>query len=370
MPFNRLAASARPDRERWVSLEALPRGQYSVQVRATDLVRRMMAAKTHDAQAIFISDPFDPQCGLMNEDGTAGELLLPWRTTALALRGTEHLGSIQLPGGSHNRIFGRADEAVMVVWNEKPVEEVIYLGEDVRQIDLWGRSSTPAPQGHRQAIQVGPLPTFVVGVNKAIAQWRVDFCFDRTRIPSIFGRKHSNGFQLTNHFLRGVGGSAELVVPEAWWAQPRRTSFRLDAGEKLVSPFQVMPPYSADSGRHKVRVDFQLQADRLYQFSVYRHIDVGLGDVYIEVETRLGGMEELEIVQRLVNQTGRKVSYRCQLFIPNRRRLTTQIIDLGPGQDVKTYHLAEGKELIGKTLWLRAAEVDGPRILNYRFVVK
>ena len=47
--------------------------------------------------------------------------------------------------------------------------KTIYLGEDVRQVDLWGRAR-PVPsenQGSfkRQKIEVGVLPTFVTGVN-------------------------------------------------------------------------------------------------------------------------------------------------------------------------------------------------------------
>ena len=38
-----------------------------------------------------------------------------------------------------------------------------------------------------------------------------------------------------------------------------------------------------------------------------------------------------------------------------------------PDRDEKLYRLADGKELIGQTLWLRAQEIGGPRVLNYRF---
>lgn len=80
---------------------------------------------------------------LSDEDGGPTELLLPWRTTALALAGTEYLGSLQLPGGSTNHIFARGDEVVMVVWNTEPVEEVVYLGQDIEQSDVWGRRVAP-----------------------------------------------------------------------------------------------------------------------------------------------------------------------------------------------------------------------------------
>ena len=116
-----------------------------------DLVRRMIAAKIHGAEGIFCSDPFDAECGLMEQDGTPGELLLPWRTTALMLGGAKYLGAVDLPGGSPNAVFARPGDAVMVIWNPRPQDEPVYLGANIRQVDLWGRVTQPAERGRRPA---------------------------------------------------------------------------------------------------------------------------------------------------------------------------------------------------------------------------
>ena len=103
------------------------------------------------------------------------ELLLPWRAAASMLSGTKFLGAIQLPNGSDNRIFVRPDgQAVMVVWNEKPTQEILYLGKDIHVVDLWGRSTSPAQQDNQQVIEVGPLPTFVSGLRRRLPAggWR------------------------------------------------------------------------------------------------------------------------------------------------------------------------------------------------------
>ena len=363
-----LATTGRPGLERWVALMALHRDQYSLEVRAADLVRRMMAAKIHGAEGIFFADPFDADRGLLNDDGTPGELLLPWRTAAQALGGAEYLGSIALPNGSRNHVFSRDGSAVMVVWNDKPGQEVLYLGDRVRQVDLWGRGRAPAVRGHRQVIEVGPLPSLVVGINEPIARWRMDFAFDRETIPSIFGEKHRNGFRLKNHFPAGAGGRATLVTPDDWIVDPRTVPFQLAGGESGQYNFEMLLPYSASSGRHKMRVDFEVNAEKDYRFSVYHRMDVGLGDVSVELITLLNDRGELEVQQRMVNQTDKPASFQCQLFAPNRRRLSSRIIELGRGFDLKTYRIPGGKELVGKTLWLRAEEINGPRILNYRFV--
>ena len=150
----------------------------------------------------------------------------------------------------------------------------------------------------------------------------------------------------------------------------KQTTSQLAPGVELQHHFDIMLPYNASSGRQKVRVDFQLQAERPYRFSVYRQMDIGLGEVYVEIATGLNDRGELEVEQRLVNATDDPVSFGCQLYVPDRRRLMTQIIGLVGADDLKIYRLPDGKELLGKTLWLRAQEIGGPRMLNYRFVAE
>jgi len=356
---------------RWIVLQPLPRQSQTVQLRAADLAERMLAAKVHGADAIFCPNPFDPDCGLMQADGTPGELLLPWRTTALALAGAKYLGSIALPGGSPNYVFARGQDALMVVWNDKPTEEPLDLGENLQQTDVWGRHAVPATVHGRQVVRVDRLPTFLSGLSEPIARWHIDFKFAHERIPSVFGRPHENSLCVRNPFPGEVAGRATLVVPDGWKIAPKAMSFRLGAGEQWQQPLEITLPFNADSGRQPVRVDFEIHhGEHVRLFSVYRWIEVGLGEVYIEVATRLSEQGHLEVVQRFINQSEQRVSFLCELYAPDRRRLATQVSKLGRGQDAQVYSLPDGKQLLGKTLWLRAGERDGPRTFNYRFAAK
>jgi hypothetical protein len=186
----------------------------------------------------------------------------------------------------------------------------------------------------------------------------------------VFGRPHDNAFQVTNSFSRGAGGVATLVVPEGWDVEPREIKFRLAAGEQAKYRFQITLPYNAASGSHLIRVDFKVRADQVCEFSVYRHLNVGMGEVHVDVATRLNPQGELEVQQRFTNKGTSQVSFRCQLFAPGRRRLKSQVIGLVQGSNVQAYVLPDGRELLGKTLWIRAEEMNGPRVLNYRFVAE
>jgi hypothetical protein len=362
-----LAAAKSPGLRRWVVLQPVARSSYSVSDRAIDLVQRMTAAKIAGAEGVFVPDPFGAEHGLLNEDGSPGELFLPWRTTALMLGGSESLGTLTLPGGSQNHVFARSGDAVMIAWRHKPLLESLPLGENTRQIDLWGRQLPVKKADDGLAVEVGPQPTFVTGLNKEVTRWQIGFRLLADRLPSVFGQRHRNGFDVKNSFPQGVEGTVTLVGPAGWNLQPQRVSFRLAVGETLRQPLDVLLPDNTGSGPHTLRADFEVVTDRSYRFSVYRPIHVGLGDVRIETATRLNEDGELEVQQRLVNDSNLRANFRCQLYAPDRRRMTTQVVVLGRGSDLKIYRLPDGKQLLGKDLWLRAEETDGPRVLNYRF---
>jgi hypothetical protein len=355
---------------RWVSLEPLSQQEYSTETRASDLIHRMLAAKMAGAEGVFVTDPFSESGGLMNADGTPSELLLPWRTTALVLAGSQYLGNINLPNGSQNYVFERDGEVMMVVWNHRNIQECINLGESVRVTDVWGRRTTPKRSGANSVIDVGPLPGFVTGIHPGILRWNMSVKLERSAIPSVFGITHDNGLAVRNTFGQGVSVKARLDLPESWKVAPRLLDFKLATGEDTLQPFGIALPYDASSGRVPVRIDFEVSADQHYTFSVYRQLDVGEDDVTLDVISHLNDRGELEIEQSVINSTDQTVSFKCFLYIPDRRRLMTQVIELTRDRDRKIYRLPEGTELLGKTLWLRAEEINGNRTLNRRFVAE
>ncbi len=354
---------------RWLTLKPLAKSTYDAETRAHDLVLRMLEAKVHDRDAIFVSDPFDVEHGLMNRDGTPDELLLPWVVAARMLSGAQYLGSLVLPNGSYNHVFERDEEAIMVTWNDKPTKEVLYLGDKVQLVDLWGRSTTVSDiqveQGRKQELEVGTLPVFVTGMNLAVARWRLAFTFDHTQLASIFGRPQITTMRFRNTFTRGLGGTVWLEVPDVWELSYRSANFKLAMEEEREQPFEVVLQNIASSGVQRVRVDFDVTADRRYRFSAYREMQVGLGEVVVELETWLDDDGKLIVEQHLSNNSKERLSLNCTLFVPGRRRHRLQVIELGGIEVTDAYVLPNGKELLGKTLWLRAEEMDGPRVLNY-----
>ena len=136
------------------------------------------------------------------------------------------------------------------------------------------------------------------------------------------------------------------------------------------SPFEIALPLGASTGPQDVRLDFDLSADRRLQFSVYRQLQIGLGQVTLQTSTRLDDDGTLIVQQQTKNNTDQKVSFRFLLYAPNRRTKRSEVIELVQGQDQKTYHYPNGRALLGRTLWLRAEEMQGPRVFNHSFVAE
>jgi len=364
-----IKAAEQPQVHRWVTIRPLPATRYDPATRSADLVRRMLSAKISKADVIFLADPFDPSTGIMNMDGTPNELFPTWCLATRLIGGAHYLGSLQLPGHSTNYVFAKGDVAMMIIWNPTATTETLYLGQDVRQIDAWGRETTVprtnTPTGPKQQLEVRPSPTFVVGLHPVITKWRIACGFENERLRGVFGRAQSLVVRFNNTFAKGVRGTLRLEVPKTWRLPLREAGFKTAAGETFERSFEVMLHTDANSGSQPVRIDFDLMADRRYRFSVFRDLKVGSDDIDVTFHTWLDDQDRLIVEEQFINKSDAKVSFNCLLFAPQRRRLSRQIFDLESGQVTTTFVLPRGKELIGKTLWIRAEEIGGARLLNY-----
>jgi hypothetical protein len=358
--------------------------------RATAFVHRLIAAKLHGADAIIIPRPFDDENGLMSAAGMPAELLLPWRTTAAMLGGAQYIGQLRLPSRSENCVFLRPDgQVVMVAWNKRPTREVLYLGNKVRTFDIMGCSQPALLQGQEQAIDIGPTPTFVLGLNEAIARWRMNVKFEKTGIPSIFSRPHHNSLTFKNFFPQGVGGSVKIVVLQEqearaattpkdaaavtgfaldrWTIEPPQTAFQLAADAEMRFPFDIKLK-NALFGRQPIRIDFTVEADERLEFSVYGEMEVGTEDLTLDVRSHLDKEGTLIVEQLMTNRTKQLADFKCHLRSKGHQPQRMQVYRLGREPDRKVYRIPDGRDLIGKELLLEIEELNGPRILNYRFV--
>ncbi len=232
------------------------------------------------------------------------------------------------------------------------------------------------------------MPTFVLGLSEPVVRWRMALQFEHDHVESIFAKPHPNAVQFQNFFPQGVGGTISIVAPQSredrlagdentlegrslasdrWSIEPPQGTFNLGIGEAKSFPFEVRLK-NAIFGEQPMRVDFVVDAEEQYHFSVFRNMWVGTGDVTIDVKTHLEKDGMLIVEQLMTNNSDRSVDFKCNLYAKGRRRQRSQVYRLGPTIDRKVYRYPNGAELVGKELTLEAEEIGGERVLKYRFV--
>jgi hypothetical protein len=296
------------------------------------------------------------------------------------LGGTAYLGPLDLPQGDQIHCFGRKGEYVGVLAGRKPGQETVYLGTELRTLDLWANSRacpptidcgagvSPAPPlaSPRSVLTVEQLPTFLVGLDGPITEWQLGVALSPNRLPSVPSAITPVALELKNSFPQAISGRVGIHGPQNWYIEPRTAEFRLAPAAPWKQRLEVALPNDVVGGRQMIQLDFEIQADRLYRFTMFRPLEVTLGDVHFEGQALLDSRGEMAVRQTLINQGKRPAAFRCDLLVPDRRRQSTEVLIQPSGKSEVTYRLADGEQLLGKALWLRAEEIDGPRVLNYR----
>ncbi len=363
--------------DRWVVLQPLPPGKHPLENRVRHLVETMLAATWGGAEAVFLGVPIADEQGLVADDGSPRELFLPWRTTALALAGARPLEQLQLPGGSTGHVLVRDHDAVMVLWSPKPTNETVSFGDKIRHLDVWGIPQPIILEQTVQRIHVTPLPSFLLGLNKSIALWRREVRLERNRIASIFNQRQPNALEFRNTLEQSATGKVALESPKGWGIRPEQFEFSLKPGETFKQNLEMTLPNNVLAGPHDLGVEFEILLDptptspqQHHRFKVVCPVHVGVASVAMEFTTRLNPQGDLEIEQRTINEGTRSISLRCELFVPERQRLSAQVTASPRSPTLTQYRLPDGRKLLGKTLWLQAQEVGGAESLNYQFVAQ
>lgn len=363
------------DPRTWMLLDPVSRSQYDRDARIRDLVLRMATVRSHRVQAAFVSDPRDPEHGLLRGDGRPGELLLPWRTTARLIGNLRHVGSLQLRSKSANAVFAGNDRAVMMVWSAEPTEEKIFLGNNVRSIDVWGRvTQLPLEMENGQQVQrvqIGPIPRFIVGADPTLLALRMSVALDRTRLDCLLGQVQKMAVSFTNPTRDGLVGDLRVIQPEAWKIESPRRSWETLPGRSNSSAFNVILGNSAKIGVYEVPIQFEIQTVPIKRITVHRWVTVGPEGVEIKVDTRLARGGDLIVQIEITNRTDRTQSYDCMLFPEKDRQYQRRFITVEPGETIRRpIFWRNGKELVGRTMLLRAEEQDGRRVVNYEIQVR
>jgi hypothetical protein len=165
-----------------------------------------------------------------------------------------------------------------------------------------------------------------------------------------------------------LAGPLASAFNSSWTVFPSRGEFALSADESVEFPLEIVLK-GATYGEQPIRIDFEVDAEQTYVFSVFRTMHVGLGEITVALDSHLDENGTLVVEQRMVNLGNRLVDFNCYLYADGYRRQRAQVYRLGREENLKKYLFPNGATLVGSELLLEAVEVDGSRILKYEFTV-
>ncbi|WP_146599501.1 hypothetical protein [Novipirellula aureliae] len=363
------------DAKTWILLNPLPKGRYDRDTRILDLIQRMATVRKHRVEAAFVSNPHDSETGLLTSDSRPDEMLLPWRTTAQLIGDLRQMGSLKMRSRANSIIFAGETRAVLMVWADNPTEELIYLGEDVYAIDVWGKTSELPLENYEnrqvQRVKIGKLPTFLVDVDPDLLAFRMSVELKQTQLDSILGQTQPLELKFKNPVRDGLAGNVRIRSPMSWKFEQPSLNWELIGGRDTTEPFNVVLDNSAKVGRYELALDFELQTIPPKRFTVYREINVGPHGLELKATTDILEGGQLKVEVEMQNHSEKPLLYDCMVFPQSGRQYQRRFISVEPGETVRRdFYWSDGAELIGTTLLLRAGEQDGHRILNYEIPVR
>ncbi len=317
-----------------------------------------------------MSDPRDPETGLLRENGRPGELLLPWRTTSRLIGNLRKVGSLQLRSGAQNSVFVGSDRAVLMLWSAEPTEERIYLGEYIQSVDVWGKvTNLPVEVSGNQPFQrvkIGPMPTFIIGADPKLLAFRMSVEIEQKQLDSLLGQMQKLSVSFTNPTRESLVGEMRVLAPESWTVEAPVRSWEALPGRSAREDFRIVLSNTAKIGQYEVPIQFELDTVPPKTITVYRNVNVGPDGLDLKVTTRLLRSGELRVEIELTNHSTRPQPYDCMLFPPPGRQYQRRLLTVQPGETItRKFYWPDGDELVGQKMLLRATEQDGQRILNY-----
>ncbi len=370
LPFY-LAGKAHAGTTKWLTLNLLSAKNYALLDRVRDLTERITAMKKLGVTAAFVTKPMDADVGLFNSNFEPQAISVPWRTLNQHLSSALYVGQIAMPSRSINHVFQNDSMGVMILWNETENTERLYLGDQVDAVDLWGRA-VPVIQHQlvsgavEQSVEVGPWPIIVRGVNLEIARFRMQFNLGTASLQSLAGRGQSVPITLGNPFGKVIRGTMALTAPTLIEKGHSMIPIQISPDRQLEKEYPLELRSDVSAGKHEVRFDFQIDADRTEHFSTYHELTVGFDD--IDFQWQLQKLSDTAVLLRLAatNKANAETTFQCKLFPPPYPYQHFQLDKLPPGNSSRELLLQLPKVEDGAEYWIRCEEVGTRRTLNYR----
>lgn len=363
-----IAGAGRQKRENlWATVEPLPASVYPRELRLADLARRLVETYAQDVAAVFMAAPWIIDPSVSAAGVLPQEDFLVLRTVADVLGGSDPVGAMILDDHVQCRVFDRLGSAVLCVWDDQAPPEgsprTLMLGDNIRQVDIWGRELPVKPAGKGQTVLIGPSPTFLLNATPWLLEFRRHFRVQPTVVEAGFEKLQLQVSFRNPHRVR-INGQLRLLLPKGWEIRPSRLNYSLAPGEVFEQQLQVQFPLNAPARIMPLVGEFTLDAERAYRLTIPAWFQFGLRGV--QCETIASRNQDQVTVRLMMTNTGdRTLNFESFLVAPDRERMERIISQFHPGQTlVNAFTLSKADDLAGRHVRVGLKEIEGTRIWN------
>ncbi len=356
----------------WVGLGALDSQRYSPTDRVIHLMESMAAVAESNVEHAWIAQPFSVEQDFMRPNGQPGFLFLPFRQISSALAEKQYAGQLLLPNKSRNHVFMGQNEAVLLLWNPTPAIERFCFGDKLTAVDLFGREvavdEVPGGFGREQLVPVGPWPVVLKGMDPNVIQWTLGLQFENPVVETTLSGRQTMDIKFENATSSPIRGTLTMKAPDVIQESSNRYNFQVGANSEKVFPVEIDLRQDATSQKKLVRLDIDASGQKEYQFSVYRELQVGSGDLELSIEQYVDDDDNLVVTIELTNNTGKVGNFECMISMQDRARERTQILNVME-RATQVVRFPNASALKDKSIWFRCQEIGSGRIVNERILV-
>lgn len=259
----------------------------------------------------------------------------------------------------------------MLLWNDVPTVEQTYLGDQLQASDVWGKNvsvrEARSERGYpEQQFSVGPWPIFVRGIDLNVVRFHQKFELQLKNLDNGIAMAQTIPVSISNTLPQNATGKVTVVSPALLNGDRSESPLQLANGVQQNKALPVFIRTDASAGSHRLRFDFDLMANKQYNFSIYRSVVLGLGDIELIWDTTRREDDWLELRVEIRNNTELPATFDCKLFPVGRPYQRFRIGESKPGTTVQEIRLKLNQVERGSEAWLRCEQIGVGRVLNYR----
>ncbi|NNJ26180.1 hypothetical protein [Alienimonas chondri] len=325
---------------------------------------------------IFAGD--DPRAGaaLLSADGSPGQGFLPFRNASTLLGEARFLGRVQFPDLATRDqpealVFVTPDGPVIAVRGSAPGSASLILDGVPAGRDLIGRPvPVPAVAGGASEVRWSTEPRFYSGMDERLLRLRLETEFDGGGQLQSSPEPQPLRVRVRNPDRKAAAFVVGLETPDDWTLQPDQIELTVPGGAEAVGTFTLKQPADVSLGEHPITVLLQPDGAEGVTLRIPRTATVRLAGLRLNVTDRRLPSGGWEVIQTLINELpdGSTPSFRCDVQVPGAARVSRRTDRLAAGPH-RLAHRLPPEAKAGDIVWLRCTEVDGPRVLNRRWVL-